>query len=573
MARHGRDTRGPIGALSVGSELAGLELCRLVAGDDFSSLWLTAPLDEGFADSCIRAIPAYNLQCSDAYQRMRSEMSFWRNLSGRSAVNLYECGKSGAYYFIQMRYMTDGSLADQLEADDWEPERLTDLAVAFAAVLRDLHADSGAHGNLKPTNVFPVRHRGVLLSDFAIPLWFDELEAGCKAIQPRLLHQYRAPEQYENPRDFDTRSDVYAFGLILTQCLTGIRPEPGGEPPDLEDLSWPEGLGQTVRRCLSRDRNARPADGFELFEALGRSTRYVRPIRRPGDTDLPAPALAVPPSYRGGGGEEIELLLQKARELVGEGRLEEAVQVLESLPPGTEGVAELTDQVERRHRECEELVEEAVRLAGLGERAAAAEIVREAEQRWPHSRTLAAVKAELLAAEEEEAAGTGVPDPLAAALESGRYAAARSMLEKLIREGPLSTDLRRAVEKFKKGRVRRAFLDNINTARRLYVLGHHDEAAEHWLEAARWLPGSPERERLRRIAGVARKGRLRLDVQDAAVAAAAAGGVASGLSTASRQAPKVRWSRAKWRWMLVGLAVAAFLLVAGLTLLWGQLAD
>jgi hypothetical protein len=572
MARS-KDSRGPIGALDVGSELAGLELCRLIAGDEFSTLWLTAPLDEGFADSCIRAIPAYNLRSPDAFQRLRSELSFWRDLSGRCAVNLYECGKSGAYYFLQMRYMPDGSAADQLEEDEWLRDHLTDFAVAFAAVLRDVHADSGAHGNLKPTNVFPVRNQGVLLSDFAISLWFDELAAGSEVIQPRLLHPYRAPEQRQEPRDFDTRSDVYAFGLILLRCLSGEDPAPDGELPDRKELDWPEGLGRVVDRCLARDREDRPADGFELFETLGRSTRYVRPVRRERRTAEQEERSSGVETYAGGGEGEVQRLIARARQMVEEGLLDEAVQVLESLPAGTEGAADLIDEVDRRCSECQQLTEEAVRLAGLGNHAAASELVKEAEGRWPHSRTLIAVKADLMAAAQEAPTSEGgIPGPLGTALEAGRYAAARTTLEKLIREGAVNDELRRAIREFKKGRVRRAFLDNINTARRLYVLGHREEAAEHWLEAARWLPQGSDREKLRRIAGEARRGRLQLDVEDAAVAAAARPLEAAPAEPVARP-QRPAWSRRKWRLFLIAAGVLAFLLVGGATLIWGLLGD
>ena len=90
---------------------------------------------------------------------------------------------------------------------------------------------------------------------------------------------------------------------------------------------------------------------------------------------------------------------------------------------------------------------------------------------------------------------------------------ARTHLEKLIRAGTLSDEALDAVRQFKKGRVRKAFLDSIAGARRLYVLGHHREAARHWMEAARWLPSGPERSRLRQVAAAAGTGRLVVDVQ------------------------------------------------------------
>ena len=91
-------------------------------------------------------------------------------------------------------------------------------------------------------------------------------------------------------------------------------------------------------------------------------------------------------------------------------------------------------------------------------------------------------------------------------------------LERLIRQDQLNEEVLRALERFRRGRVRKAFLDSIASARRLYVLGHAREAAEQWLNAARWLPSGPERTRLRQIAAEASRGRLKIDVQQLGLA-------------------------------------------------------
>ncbi len=548
--------------LRSGSELGGLELRRLISGDDFCSLWMTAPLDEGFTESCMKVIPEENLHLPGAFERLRCELSFWEGASSPHVVDLYEVGREAGYCFLVMRYIDPGSAAEQLRSDDWLKEHAERFALDLATALREVHAASGAHGNLKPSNVFPVRTKDVLLSDFAVPLLLEEYQQGCPELATRLLHPYRAPEQVASIRDFDTRSDIYSYALIVLQCLTGAEPDPEAGPPELSKVKWPGRLGAVMERCLRPEPGQRPADGFELVELVGEALGMV--TRRP----------ASPSETRGPGRpsdssvldseEDVERLMENARFLVQEGRLEEAVEIMETLPADTAGIEDLVDEIEARQRACGMLTREAVALAGIGQSEAAAETIARAEELWPHSKTLIAVKSELAAEagqqfEEESGERGGVPAPLGAALEGGRFDAARAMLEKVVRQGPLTDQQLAALDRFKHERVRRAVLDNAAAARRLYVLGHHDQAQEHWLEVARWLPPGPERERVRRIAGAAAKGRLIADDHQPAPQAMAA------------TAPERRERRRLSRRALLALAVVVALLVAFVTLLWAVL--
>ena len=187
---------------------------------------------------------------------------------------------------------------------------------------------------------------------------------------------------------------------------------------------------------------------------------------------------------------------------------------MEGLPAETEGLEDLLDEIDKRQRTCDSLVQEAVRLAERGNRDAAMQAISEAEQLWSGSETLIAVREDLerLAGHDSDIRSGRVPVPLQEALEDERYPAARTQIESAMRQGPISDEMDTAIRRFKRGRVRKAFLENIAAARRLYVLGHRNESRDHWLEAANWLPPGSHRARLREIAAAAGKGRLNLDV-------------------------------------------------------------
>ncbi len=85
----------------------------------------------------------------------------------------------------------------------------------------------------------------------------------------------------------------------------------------------------------------------------------------------------------------------------------------------------------------------------------------------------------------------------------------------------LTPQLADQVRRFKMGRARKGFLQNVRDARRFYLRGERTVSAQRWLEAARWLAPGPDRERVRHRAAEAARGVLRLDVEALAASALA----------------------------------------------------
>jgi hypothetical protein len=570
MRSKGKQERRTSDDLKHGARLAGLELREMLSRDALCSLWVADPVVEDRKPACLRVIPITNLLVEDGARRLLAEVLFWQNLPDSCAVTLYDCGRDSGYCFLAMRHMGGGSLADRLAAGGFEAEEFEQFATALARSLRDLHGAMGAHGNLKPSNIFPLPDGNVLLSDFSIPLWADELDEDPAGLAGRMMHPYRAPEQKADARDCDTRSDIYSYGLVLYRCLTGQEPDPEGELPALDFDECPPFLTDALRRCLMPDRDARFGDAYEMVAMLEEARAAQAGPPSEEEDDFTSQVVLASP-------DDVPGRIENARDLVGEGLLDEAVDVLEALPPDTEGMPELLDEIERRHQACEELTQEAVRLAGAGKPAAARETIEEARRLWRNSRTVIAVKSELAAeaGQDPELLTSDIPEPLRQALAAGRYLAARSQLEKLIRKGHTSEEVLRVVRRFKHERARKAFLDSINKARRLYVLGHQQEAKEQWLEAANWLPGGPQRARLRMIASAAGRGKLALNADELGLNDAAARGSLRAIEEeAARTGPQTAedWERLrrKWIWVAAVCLVVSTLVLIALALLTGE---
>ncbi|MFO0735356.1 MAG: serine/threonine-protein kinase [Labilithrix sp.] len=140
------------------------------------------------------------------------------------------------------------------------------------------HAAGIVHRDLKPENVFLLPGGGVKVLDFGIAKRIARGDLESATAEASLTSTgavigtpyYMAPEQVFGDEDVDARADVWSLGVILYECLAGVRPtEAEGFGPILKKItsarfdalpeSVPPRLASIVMRMLSRDRAARPS--------------------------------------------------------------------------------------------------------------------------------------------------------------------------------------------------------------------------------------------------------------------------------------------------------------------------
>jgi serine/threonine-protein kinase len=123
--------------------------------------------------------------------------------------------------------------------------------------------------------------------------------------------RYMAPEQIRSAKDVDPRVDIYALGVIVHEALTGQSPFPAQDAGQLlgcviegrivriEDIrpDLPPGLGDVIRRAMTKDRGNRYATLGTFAEAYARTLGVTLPRARAGATgEVPIPQL--PPEAR-----------------------------------------------------------------------------------------------------------------------------------------------------------------------------------------------------------------------------------------------------------------------------------
>jgi serine/threonine-protein kinase len=193
----------------------------------------------------------------------------------------------GTIYLV-MELLEGDSLAHRLRRDGpFPPDDLLPIATELAGALEAIHAAGVIHRDLKPENVFlvatPECGTRPKILDFGIArVEWAETRITVNGV-PMGTPGYMAPEQ-ERGGEVDSRADIFAFGAMLYECLTGDAPAPltasfnvrfaSGDSVTWENLRWPqEGAiaddwRRLVERAMDIDPNERFQDARELLEAL-----------------------------------------------------------------------------------------------------------------------------------------------------------------------------------------------------------------------------------------------------------------------------------------------------------------
>jgi serine/threonine protein kinase len=202
------------------------------------------------------------------------------------------------------------------------PGEAVDYALQVCEALAEAHEHGIVHRDIRPGNVIliprPDRIPLVKVANFGI----SQTSAGVSTALARPDSMigtpgYMAPEQMKATEELDGRTDLWALGVVLYECLSGVRPfQADGRgaataPPRPLDFRIPGGLQATVLRCLEKHRDARFPSVAALAAALApfaydqqaaavvlERVNLMPQIARSAVEPMPPPAspVALPPS-------------------------------------------------------------------------------------------------------------------------------------------------------------------------------------------------------------------------------------------------------------------------------------
>lgn len=201
---------------------------------------------------------------ADRARRMR-EFAIHGALDHPAVVPLYDCGTEDGWTFLVMKLVDGPSLSERLLAGPLPVDEVTAAAGHLAAALAHLHAQGVTHRDFKPANIL-LGPDGPMIVDFGIAHTLDSTRVTQTGTAPGTV-AYMAPEQVAG-ETAGPPADIYAFGLVLLECLTGEREYPGTmiesamarltRPPRIPE-SLPEATAAVIARMTAREPGDRPS--------------------------------------------------------------------------------------------------------------------------------------------------------------------------------------------------------------------------------------------------------------------------------------------------------------------------
>jgi serine/threonine-protein kinase len=225
-----------------------------------------------------------------AVQRFLREARAATRITSEHVARLLEIGKlpNGIPYFV-MEHLQGRDLRALLREDGpLEPSVAVDYVLQALEAVAEGHLKGIVHRDLKPGNLFlSARADGsplIKVLDFGIAKRLESYADGAESLTStedvRLgSPAYMPPEQLQDAREVDTRSDLWSLGATLYELICGKPPFVASDylelvsrilsaPPTPITQELPSALRDAIMRCLEKDRQLRFANAAELAEAL-----------------------------------------------------------------------------------------------------------------------------------------------------------------------------------------------------------------------------------------------------------------------------------------------------------------
>jgi eukaryotic-like serine/threonine-protein kinase len=252
----------------------------------------------------IKVLNAQLVSSAELRARFEREAKVISQLQHPNICVLHDVGKEGPIDYLVMEFLQGESLAERLRKGPLPPEQILTIAIEIADALEKAHRAGVVHRDLKPGNVMLTKS-GAKLLDFGLakPLGATGTATPGSGTSPSVFGaaltqtmpspspatplstagavigtvQYMSPEQIQGI-EADARSDIFSFGVMLFEMVTGKRTFEGKtqasivgqilavDPPSVSTLrpQTPPGLDRIIRLCLDKDPDERIQSAHDL---------------------------------------------------------------------------------------------------------------------------------------------------------------------------------------------------------------------------------------------------------------------------------------------------------------------
>ena len=231
-----------ISATDIGEHIGAWKLLRPIGRGGMGELFLVEREGAGFSQRAALKRLKRGMDSEEILRRFLQERQILARLNHPNIAHIYGMEASGESHALVMELVEGPTLAERLESGPFPIDEALSLVRQIAEALEQAHERGIVHRDLKPQNIKMSREGKVKVLDFGLAKAMDPAagasSAGDRARSPTLLNSptltaagtqlgvilgtaaYMAPEQARGGA-VDKRADIWAFGVVLLEMLTG----------------------------------------------------------------------------------------------------------------------------------------------------------------------------------------------------------------------------------------------------------------------------------------------------------------------------------------------------------------